>query len=195
MKQKKSGLKDALKDLGITLGFFWSLPHTIFGFLLMALPAWPKQWSLKRWEGFDWFPYFPRKIRWCWANWGGFVLEAIPKRLIPKGWDQTGDGDIDDLADFRTGAQTHGWIIFYRDYAAARHPLLREHEETHVLQGYIGGVFYVLAYAFSSLVMLISGKHYYHDNWFEKHANRRELRLAKQLEFTEKNNGEEGSNG
>lgn len=71
--------------------------------------------------------YFPRKIQWR-----DGCLEVIPfKCLIGGEW---------------VMAQTHGWIIFYRDEKALNNKKLRVHERVHVEQGMKGGIFYVLSY-------------------------------------------------
>jgi len=46
----------------------------------------------------------------------------------------------------KPGAQTHGWIIYYRDERAQANEVLRVHERVHVIQAFIGGIFYMLIY-------------------------------------------------
>ncbi len=59
-------------------------------------------------------------------------IEAIPRNTI--------------IGGKGVGAQTHGCVIYYRDEKARSWKSLRVHERRHVLQGMIGGVFFVLAY-------------------------------------------------
>jgi len=44
------------------------------------------------------------------------------------------------------GAQTYGWVVYYRDDMQFRRGDLRVHERVHVTQSLIGGVFFPLAY-------------------------------------------------
>ena len=112
------------------LGWIWTLPHTLFGVLCLLTV------------------YFPKSIRWS----DGALDVVVRWNLIPKGFDRTGDGDVDDPKDFKTGAQTHGFIIFYRDERTSRRESLRCHERVHVVQCMVlGGV---LSANFLTLVVL-----------------------------------------
>jgi hypothetical protein len=46
----------------------------------------------------------------------------------------------------RPGAQTHGWLIIYASEKNRTHQTLRAHERVHVVQGFIGGPLFALAY-------------------------------------------------
>lgn len=46
----------------------------------------------------------------------------------------------------KPGAQTHGCLIIYRDERARSDGGLRVHERVHVVQGFVGGPFFILAY-------------------------------------------------
>jgi hypothetical protein len=67
----------------------------------------------------------------------------------PRQW-RISEGCIEAVAGDRIfgkpGAQTHGWLIYYRDEKARDRQGLRVHERVHVVQGFVGGVFYMLAY-------------------------------------------------
>ena len=112
-------------------GYILSLPHTLFGLLLML-------W------------YRPTKVRW-----NNGTIECISEHIIPQGIDRTGDGDVDDPEDFRTGAQTHGIIIFYADEYQRLRPDLVAHERTHVWQGMLFGPLYPLTYGVFFLGLLV----------------------------------------
>ena len=147
------------------LGWIWTLPHTLFGVLLLLTV------------------YFPKSIRWS----EGALDVVVRWHVIPEGFDRTGDGDIDDPEDFRTGAQTHGFIIFYRDKHQRDRGDLREHERVHVLQCMIlGGVLYPLLYGLSFAINLARGQGTvvaYKNIWFERQAYRiqREFKERTQL--------------
>ncbi len=67
-------------------------------------------------------------------------------------------------------AQTHGWLIFYADEVYRTHSPFRVHERAHVVQGFIGGPLFVLAYGIAHLVgWLRTGSFWagYHANPFE----------------------------
>ena len=81
------------------------------------------------------------------------------------------------------GAQTHGWIIFYRSAQIRGNTNVRIHERVHVVQGFIGGPFYILAYIMNFFWGLITppDKLYQHEPrwarayrkiWFERQAFR-----------------------
>lgn len=72
--------------------------------------------------------YWPRA--WCISE---GCIEAIPRRTMLG----------------NPGAQTHGWLIYYRSEASRSNKRLRVHERVHVRQGFIGGPFFMLAYAAS----------------------------------------------
>jgi len=139
-------LGQLIKHLVRFLGYVWSLPHTLFGVLLLLTV------------------YFPKRVRWS----EGALDVVVRWHLIPKGMDKTGDGDLDDPEDFVTGGQTHGIIIFYADEYQAQRQRLRCHERIHVLQCMIfGGLLYPLLYGLSSMAAAFSGDDYYRDNHFE----------------------------
>ena len=72
--------------------------------------------------------YFPRSVAWR-----DGCLEVIPRRLLIGGpW---------------VGAQTWGWVIFSRDTNQESRGDLMVHERVHVVQAFIGGPFFMLAYA------------------------------------------------
>lgn len=80
----------------------------------------------------------------------------------------------------KPGAQTHGWVIYYRDELARQSARLRRHERVHVRDGLLGGVFYGLAYAFTFAWWFVfvpavplgwpRWKRAYYRNWFEQRA-------------------------
>jgi hypothetical protein len=142
----------ALRYLLRILGYLWSLPHTLIGVLALLTV------------------YFPKSIRWK----NGALEVVVRWHLIPRGLDRTGDGDVDDPEDFRTGGQTHGIIIFLRDEEAREGVRLGNHERVHVVQCMIfGGVLYPLMYGLSCGFNLCRGQSMsdaYHNCIFEKRA-------------------------
>jgi hypothetical protein len=70
-------------------------------------------------------PYGARRPRWS-----DGCLELEARRMIgrPRG-------------------QTWGWLIYYRDRAAREDGRLRAHERVHVVQGFVGGPLFLVAYA------------------------------------------------
>ncbi len=119
------------------IGAVWAFPlGTLRGLTLMLIPWW----------GGVWFPYLPRHIR---LGKNGF--EIVVGRLIPAGFDRTGDGDIDDPDDFRTGGQTHGQLRFFRDEYQLARPVLMSHEGRHTVQEMVFGPFYPLIYGVTFL--------------------------------------------
>jgi hypothetical protein len=70
-------------------------------------------------------PYGARNWRWS-----DGCLEAIPKRIIGS-----------------PGAQTWGWLIYYKDASYRESASLRVHERVHVTQGLWGGPLFMIAYA------------------------------------------------
>lgn len=71
------------------------------------------------------------------------------------------------------GAQTHGWVIFYKDEYNATRKDLRIHERVHVRDALIGGIFFSLAYVavfLYELVRLRDWRKAYRNNWFERRA-------------------------
>lgn len=53
----------------------------------------------------------------------------------------------------RPGAQTHGWLILYASERAREVVPLRAHERVHVVQAFVGGPLYALAYGACFLVL------------------------------------------
>lgn len=99
--------------------------------------------------------YWPRAVRW---NQG--CLEMIPRNTIIGGkW---------------VGAQTWGWLIFYKDESCRGWTPLRVHERVHVIQSFYGSLFYILAYGLHFLwlwaIKGIQWKEAYYQIWFEKMA-------------------------
>ena len=74
------------------------------------------------------------------------------------------------------GAQTYGWVIFYRDSAMESRGDLAVHERVHVAQAMIGGVFFLLAYGLHFLWLWAMGgeqwKNAYYLVWAERQAYR-----------------------
>jgi hypothetical protein len=76
------------------------------------------------------------------------LLLAILYR--PTSW-RWRDGCLEAISTHilgRPGAQTHGAVIFFASEAHRDRADLRVHERVHVLQGFLGGPIYVLAYVF-----------------------------------------------
>ena len=121
------------------LGILWSAPLGIRALVLMALP-----W----WKG-TWFPYWPKK-----ARRRGLRLHFVARRIIPEGFDRTGDGDVDDPEDFRTGAQTHWFMTWYYDENHWNYEPLVDHEDRHIDQELLFGPFYGLTYVGHFLINL-----------------------------------------
>jgi hypothetical protein len=71
--------------------------------------------------------YRPHSWRW---NQG--CLECIPRTTL--------------IGGKRVGAQTWGWLIFYRDEEMMARDPLRVHERVHVVQALIGGPLFPIAY-------------------------------------------------
>jgi hypothetical protein len=83
---------------------------------------------------------------------------ALPHTLLgllvaliyrPTSW-RWSDGCIEAVAGDRIwgkpGAQTWGFLIYYRSENARAYEALRVHERVHVFQGIVGSVFFMLAY-------------------------------------------------
>ena len=97
---------------------------------------------------------------WTKVEWRDGCLEVVAKRQLLGGpW---------------VAGQTHGWLIFFRNEQDQANGPLSVHERVHVLQGMIGGVFFVIAYVLNFLVnMLIfelDFKKAYYEIYFEKKA-------------------------
>jgi len=87
-----------------------------------------------------------------------------------------------DLIWGKPGAQTHGWLIVYRDEKARQRADLRVHERCHVVQGMIGSVGYMAAYGIHFLWNYVRDHEYpdmerqprwwraYRGVWFEEQA-------------------------
>lgn len=156
----------ALKLVLRLLGYLWSLPHALFGLLLLCTV------------------YFPRSIRWHRG-----VFEVVVRwHLIPRGMDRTGDGDIDDPEDFRTGGQTHAWFVFLRDEEQRKSLRLGNHERMHTVQEMIFGPLYPVIYGLDFFCRLFAAclrddyrdvavANAYYNIWFERWARRNETRL------------------
>lgn len=72
------------------------------------------------------------------------------------------------LQPFRFQAVTFGHVILGTSAAALAGA--REHEQVHVRQYERWGPFFLLAYLASSAWQLMTGRHVYHDNYFERQA-------------------------
>lgn len=94
--------------------------------------------------------------------------------LIPAGLDRTGDGDIDDPEDFRTGAQTHAFFIFNAAERDRENEKLQRHERKHVWQAMVWGPLYPFIYAsnfaWNKWIKKQSNIDAYKNIWFEKQA-------------------------
>ncbi len=89
-------------------------------------------------------------------------------------------GGTNDSGDTRIwgspSAQTHGWLIFYDSEAMRQYAPIRTHERVHVVQGFIGGPLYVVAYLACHVWMWVATRSFwsaYNENPFEKMAYRR----------------------
>jgi len=130
--------------------------------------------------------------KWRWFL-PGYVW-ALPHTLVglllaifykTRSW-RWSSGCLEVIADRIIGnpaAQTHGWLIFYSNEETRELRRLRAHERVHVVQGFIGGPLYVLAYSASFLWHWIRLKladasapwlWAYQLNWFEDMAYRLE---------------------
>lgn len=100
--------------------------------------------------------YRPAAIRW---NEG--CLEVIATRTLIGGkW---------------VGAQTHGWVIVYRDWDQARDRDLRVHERVHVVQALVLGPLFPLLYGLGWLMEYARERDWraaYYECWAEKQAYR-----------------------
>ena len=79
------------------------------------------------------------------------VVLGLPLALIYRAHSWTwSDGCLEAIGGDRMwgrpGAQTHGFLIFYRDERQRGRARLRVHERVHVLQAMIGGPLYTLSY-------------------------------------------------
>jgi hypothetical protein len=72
------------------------------------------------------------------------------------------------LQPFRFQAVTFGHVILGMSAAALAGA--REHEQVHVRQYERWGPFFLPAYLASSVWQLVTGRHVYHDNYFERQA-------------------------
>jgi hypothetical protein len=104
--------------------------------------------------------YWPRRVRWS-----DGCLEFVGCRV----WGVS------------NGAQTHGVVVWHTDAQAWDNVPLRIHERVHVLQGFVGGPFYPVAYVLHWLVLFVAGKgegfgprwwRAYRAIWFEQQARR-----------------------
>lgn len=101
--------------------------------------------------------YWPRSIAWR-----DGCLEVVTRRTLIGGpW---------------VGAQTYGWVIFYRDSNMQSRGDLAVHERVHVAQAMVGGVFFLLAYGLHFLWLWAIGgvqwKEAYYRVWAEVQAYR-----------------------
>lgn len=151
------------------LGTLNALPHSLFGLLLMLIPAWKhleKGWVL--------FPYFPRKVRRV-----GWIIHFIAGCVIPPGIDKNHDGDFNDPGDFRTGAQTHGSFHWYESETNWDWVPLVQHETRHTKQEWVFGILYLPLYGGAFVVNWIRFKgdsvKAYQAIPFEKDARKHEV--------------------
>lgn len=106
-----------------------------------------------------------RSGSWRWAS---GCLECVGGTFVENGRTQTRIWG-------RPGAQTHGWLIIYASESLRTIKTLRAHERTHVVQGFVGGPLYVVAYVWCFLWLFAVGEFKnwraaYEANPFEKHA-------------------------
>lgn len=115
------------------------------------------------------------------------VLLGLPLAVIYRAhsW-RWSDGCLEAIGGERIwgrpGAQTHGWLIFYRDEQQRRHASLRVHERVHVLQAFVGGPLYTVSYGLHWLwLFVLAGpgdghpprwKRAYYEVWAERQAYR-----------------------
>jgi hypothetical protein len=104
-------------------------------------------------KGWIWFPYVPRAARV--HNW---TIHFIAGCVIPPGVDSNKDGDYNDRGDFRTGAQTHGSLIWFSNKTQWVRKDLVNHEERHTKQEWVFGPSYLLLYGGSWLVNFVRFK-------------------------------------
>jgi len=114
----------------------------------------------------------------------GLLLAVLYR---PTSW-RWSDGCLEAIAGDRIigrpGAQTHGWLIYYRDERARDDARLRRHERVHVRDGMVGGVLYGVAYALTFAWWFVFApatpadwprwKRAYYRSWFERRARRAE---------------------
>lgn len=109
----------------------------------------------------------------------GFVLAAV-YRCHSFAWR---DGVLEATAAGtiigRPGAQTHGWLVIYADATQRARRDLRVHENCHVVQGFLGGPLYVLAYGLTFAWFYVVGgfgdwRAAYHRIPFERQAYARQ---------------------
>lgn len=74
------------------------------------------------------------------------------------------------LAAAGSRAMTLGHVVLGRDPLALHST--RAHERAHVRQVEVWGPFFIPAYFAASLWAVLQGDHHYHDNWFERDAER-----------------------
>lgn len=116
------------------LGVLWSSIWSLLGLVLMLTV------------------YFPRS----WPRWNRGALEVVVRwQLIPKGFDATGDGKVDDPKDWYTRGQTHGVIKFFSDEDQQRTLHLSYHEQVHVWQSMIFGPLYGVLYGLDFLTKML----------------------------------------
>lgn len=104
----------------------------------------------------------------------GLVAAALT--LATGGRARIREGAIEVYGGFATwlakrvgfGAMTLGHVIL--GYDAWWLDELRAHEQVHVRQVERWGIAFIPAYLAASLLARLAGKHYYHDNWFERDA-------------------------
>jgi len=75
------------------------------------------------------------------------LLLAIAYRAHSFRWSQGCLEAVSSHIFFHPTAQTHGFLIFYESEAARNVIPMRVHERIHVIQGFVGGPFFMLAYA------------------------------------------------
>ena len=118
-----------------------------------------------------------RIVRYAWAAPTTLVgLTAGLLTLGTGGRGQVRSGSLEFYGGFATwfaravgfGAMTLGHVILGRDAWCLDQ--FREHEQAHVRQVERWGIAFIPAYLVASYIAWRQGRHYYHDNWFERDA-------------------------
>jgi len=101
------------------------------------------QWGIKKMPKWWWI------LGYIWSLPHTVVGLILSLFYRPTNW-RWNEGCIEAIGEdriwFKPGAQTHGWLILYRDESARNNKRLRVHERTHVKQGFLLGPLYVIAY-------------------------------------------------
>ena len=129
------------------LGFLWSLPTSIIGFLLGLLLLLLKQIERVKWRS-------DFTIIWDLANNGWFWRDTF----LSRGW-----------VGFSLGCH-----IFVKDISITRECRTLRHETRHCYQQYALGVFFYPVYIIHSVWIWLfqNDKHSYYDNFLERDARR-----------------------